>query len=492
MSIKYNGKTIAGGYTPPYATDNIYGITRIATDDELKEGLSKTTCITPYQLSNHGEKVFSNVSLSNLDIEGEKHFINKSQITNCLLEVPQRIKYTLENGTLTIHKGSVVIVPYGIEDLSATYPVGATFINDNFKVYDTQYTEDADGNGKFFVWVELVGDIIRDATSSSSVYERLMYINITGNGTNGTIENTSGSGDTSSTSTNYNHYNTTTNLIVCKSSGVIKDVILSLPIFKYLSDTTYNVATVTQVFNGMGYIGAVKWLDKGVKMLLSDGFNADGTYKSIEYTQPELITYTGGTANATYNVTYHPNDIVSDFNISVSQVKYTFEVDNLSDVSITDTSFGVAYVRNENRFYVHVANTDWTPVKGCRISFHYNSDTNGTVGTLNPKLPFRAVDYNEFVTASYIVQNYVSGTSWYRVWSDGWIEQGGRVSLGNGAKTTISLLKQLSNTNYGALATGSHSSSTGACFIFDKTISSFVLKNSANTSDDTTWYAYGY
>ena len=33
------------------------------------------------------------------------------KLTNCLLEVPQRIKYTLKNGTLTIKAGSVVSVP---------------------------------------------------------------------------------------------------------------------------------------------------------------------------------------------------------------------------------------------------------------------------------------------------------------------------------------------------------------------------------------------
>ena len=55
----------------------------------------------------------ANSDLSNLTTVGEKHFLNKSQITNCLLEVPQRIKHTLENDTLTIKAGSVVIVPLG-------------------------------------------------------------------------------------------------------------------------------------------------------------------------------------------------------------------------------------------------------------------------------------------------------------------------------------------------------------------------------------------
>ena len=40
---------------------------------------------------------------------------SKSQITNCLLEVPQRIKLELNDGVLTLKAGSQVIVPNGFE-----------------------------------------------------------------------------------------------------------------------------------------------------------------------------------------------------------------------------------------------------------------------------------------------------------------------------------------------------------------------------------------
>ena len=54
-----------------------------------------------------------------------------------------------------------------------------------------------------------------------------------------------------------------------------------------------------------------------------------------------------------------------------------------------------------------------------------------------------------------IVQNYVNGTSWYRVWSDGWIEQGGRHSAGD--SVSVALLKAFSNTNYTVSLTGTGS-----------------------------------
>lgn len=48
-----------------------------------------------------------------------------------------------------------------------------------------------------------------------------------------------------------------------------------------------------------------------------------------------------------------------------------------------------------------------------------------------------------------IVKNYKNGADWYRVWSDGWIEQGGiATNSGSTSKTTVNLLRTFSDTNY--------------------------------------------
>ena len=52
-------------------------------------------------------------------------------------------------------------------------------------------------------------------------------------------------------------------------------------------------------------------------------------------------------------------------------------------------------------------------------------------------------------TKPHVVETYVNGTSWYRVYSDGWCEQGGYVGTGP-APTTVTLLKQMADTNYKA------------------------------------------
>ena len=52
----------------------------------------------------------------------------------------------------------------------------------------------------------------------------------------------------------------------------------------------------------------------------------------------------------------------------------------------------------------------------------------------------------------YIIETWSEGTEWYRVWSDGWIEQGGTTGLitsGDGyTAITIQFKKSFINTNY--------------------------------------------
>lgn len=51
--------------------------------------------------------------------------------------------------------------------------------------------------------------------------------------------------------------------------------------------------------------------------------------------------------------------------------------------------------------------------------------------------------------ADYIVETYVSGTSWYRVYKSGWCEQGGHIIVENGGQTqSVIFLKTFANDNY--------------------------------------------
>lgn len=83
------------------------------------------------------------------------------------------------------------------------------------------------------------------------------------------------------------------------------------------------------------------------------------------------------------------------------------------------------------------------------------------------------------------------GTSWYRVWSDGWIEQGGTYTSSDNTKYPVTLSKEMTTTNYHSTVTGGYNttSNSGFGYCYDKTTSGFkavVIEPSG------TWYVCGY
>ena len=101
----------------------------------------------------------------------------------------------------------------------------------------------------------------------------------------------------------------------------------------------------------------------------------------------------------------------------------------------------------------------------------------------------------------YVVETWNEGTEWYRVWSDGWIEQGGQSYNAVDSEITIQLHKPYTNSDYfitqttgfnGAWSqnvTGWHIPAT----IVSVTNSSFVIHfYSGNGLNIRRWYTCGY
>jgi len=206
------------------------------------------------------------------------------KITNCITEVPQRIKYVLENGNFTVKAGSVVIVPYGTVDKSAEFPVGADFINADLKVVDTSYAD-----GKFFVWAELQRDII-DSEASSDTLSRYVEVYI-GSSSTGVIHLASTSAGTNSASYSGMYYRTDLNTFMRYNSGVSAGIYASLPIGIAVAGNSY-IYNSFSVFAGMGYINNVFWVDKGVKGFVGNGRNENGAYQNILYTTSKMFVKT--------------------------------------------------------------------------------------------------------------------------------------------------------------------------------------------------------
>lgn len=102
-----------------------------------------------------------------------------------------------------------------------------------------------------------------------------------------------------------------------------------------------------------------------------------------------------------------------------------------------------------------------------------------------------------------IVESYRNGTEWCRVWSDGWIEQGGYATSGNTASgEKISFNKNFLDTNYTVTTTfynGINDGSTRTVVCVQKSINGFNCVGSWSNKDTFgydkygfNWYACGY
>lgn len=121
-------------------------------------------------------------------------------------------------------------------------------------------------------------------------------------------------------------------------------------------------------------------------------------------------------------------------------------------------------------------------------------DVAGVTSDLNTKI-------SKTECAAYVVEtsNKSLLPSWYRVWSDGWCEQGGQTeSMNNGSTLEIALLKSYSNTNYQCQITGYCNGSASRSIIGvlqTRTADSMVIQYT-NASDNVAaalmWQTGGY
>ena len=193
------------------------------------------------------------------DLETELDFkLDKTQITNCITEIPQDIKLELNDGILTLKAGSKVYVPNGPG------------------VFD-----------EVVISADKTLGTIGTYTGSS-----LLFFDTVSGSLNQSVTNTSGT--TAPTSGNGNWYDTTNNFVKIYSNGVVsQNSKLSLPIAKVIR-TNGSWTSINQVFNGFGYIGSTTFALPGIKFLTPYGRNTDGSLNSVERITETVILNTYG------------------------------------------------------------------------------------------------------------------------------------------------------------------------------------------------------
>ena len=99
--------------------------------------------------------------------------------------------------------------------------------------------------------------------------------------------------------------------------------------------------------------------------------------------------------------------------------------------------------------YAYKPVADSTTSTGLQIIYPASGNPYGTAPT-----PDATANGTHIATTAWVrgkgvlIESYISGTTWYRKYSDGWIEQGGRVTT-TATSGTVTFYKAFSNTNYG-------------------------------------------
>lgn len=313
----------------------------------------------------------ANTDLSNLTSIGKNISNWSSNVSNCITYIPQDIKLELSNGTLTLKAGSKVYVP--------------------------------NGTGVFDI-VTISSDITYSSTASDT-NERLVYLvdgtalAVFGGNSSGTVA-PSGSG-------NNVFYNTSSNTVRLYQNGVQQNRVYSFPIAKVKADGTYQIGNIQQIFNGFGYIGSVIFTLPGIKGLIPNGRNEDGTLKSIEYTLTETrVTDTVDTYWCDFAIATTGN---------TSVVNYTYDEDK--NVLL-----------------------DGSMVLNDRIVVLNYSRLSGVIKLFKPKTAFHSLDYSDNKTISgwgkpsgtiETLTLGASGTT-YTAPANGYFNIYGTVTAGNG------------------------------------------------------------
>ena len=112
---------------------------------------------------------------------------------------------------------------------------------------------------------------------------------------------------------------------------------------------------------------------------------------------------------------------------------------------------GLGEQSTDGALYVQAYSTNWVvqTAQDYRTGNLFTRSRNN--GTWTPWKTVGDVNSSSLTQVQCVVEAYSNGTSWYRVWSDGWCEQGGRASTGAVTSYPISFIKEMANTNYLAM-----------------------------------------
>lgn len=286
----------------------------------------------------HDLSLKAETDLSNLTPAGEKHFLNKTQLTNCILEVPQRIKWEVIDGVFYIKAGSVLTRPNGwidkeqgirkFEYKTLDTNIALSQITNKNTVNVILFFVGAKQSGNEGLWYfdNEINVFSQDTPPAVSIAANMWY-----DTDNNIIKYTTDSG----------------------KNWIDEEIYFPTGIVS-IANGAFD--SVVDIFNGSGFIGSCGWVDRGVKALFSNGRNNDGTLKNVEASTTEIfISNPSGYSNAVSHMLLELNQ---DNSVTLGWLLHVYEGYVLPSIVSSDNEY--FYHKTENIWYYHKVNeTEW-------------------------------------------------------------------------------------------------------------------------------------
>ncbi len=343
-------------------------------------------------------------------------YLNKNQISNCILEIPQTINAELASGKPTLKAGSTIIIPDGFEE---------------------------DGTTKKFIYKTIESDIsLQGLTSHTSG-----LLSVQWPGTDSEVispvimvfpHNLIYSQETKPTATAY-WYDTKNNYCYgLNTSGTITHR-AALPFACFTGGgSSVGITWLDCLFNGVGFMASMTWVDKGVRCLFADERNADGTLKNLDVTQPSITFTSLSNQYSIMGQLHYRNGKIHLYGYGSPNY---FEGATHPKVSTHATWYNTV----SNKCYQTVDGSTWTPVYSIFIRELKKLTTTSNIIAMSPVTPINLVQDNS--TGAHIVRTHFQDSSGYTIYSNGLCEQWGRVTTNDG-DVPVTFLLPMADVNY--------------------------------------------
>lgn len=230
-------------------------------------------------------------------------------------------------------------------------------------------------------------------------------------------------------------------------------------------------------------------VNKGLKVALANGYNADGTPKSEIVTLENDVFLTRDPGESTF--------ILFIFLCKLANGSYkiltpaTFDFGAVSAIPSNITGYKVYHNITDNKLYEYGSDFFNTYDK-----FVMLGSVQLTNGQFTQVFPYKPIQLSLEGLGDYVVESQVNvDGSWYRKYKSGWLEQGGQTAgIAGSTPTTVTLLKPYNNTAYNVIVqpVGAYTKSGEANNVIPtRTTTNFILTSGQIATQPFIWRAEG-